>query len=725
MAGANTTRRHRPVWTPTVLQMQAMECGAAALGIILGYYRRFVPLAELRDICGVSRDGIRASQIGHAAETFGLVAHGLQLDARQALDLPPPFIAFWTDNHYVVVEGTRGGRVYLNDPGEGRRSVSEAAFAESFSNVALQLTPGPSFTRGGHRTRTWPSLLKWSLGSRRAIVLVAAVSLLMVIPTIFMSAVMRVFIDEVLSQKFNSWLFPLLFGLVLAGIVSTVLSWLQQSVLLRLQIKFAVTIAANFTWHLLRLPVLFFSQRYSGDIIARLESANFIAVLLSGQVPQAAASLIAALAYLSFMAIFSYQLTLVALVLTAINMAAVFIVQRRTRDLNATLLNTDAKITGAAMAGLRAMESLKATGAETDFFGIWSGYQTNATNAAQRLDRISTLLMAVPTLLSAFTTAAILGYGALLIIDSNLSIGGIVAYQLLLGHFMAAVHQLIAVNGQMQSAYGHVNRLNDVFDTPPDPLLEAQGKVGVSPDGSTLLNGRIELRNVSFSYSVLDAAVIDNVSLTIEPGQRIAIVGHSGSGKSTLLKLILGLYQPSQGEVLYDGRPIAEIDRQSFASALGWVDQESALLEGTILENLTLWDHATPMSAVITAATDACIHSTIMSRAGGYASKVQAGGSNFSGGQQQRLEIARVLAGEPAILVLDEATSALDAETEAEVIANVQRRGVTCLTVAHRLSTIRDCETIHVLDGGKIAESGGHRELMAAKGIYAALVSSQ
>lgn len=725
MSMARTGPRKRRVTTPTVLQMEAMECGAAALGIILGYYRRFVPLPELRRICGVSRDGIRASQIGHAAEKFGMVSKGVQLDAGQALDLPVPFIAFWNHNHFVVVEGMKRGRICLNDPAEGRRTVSHKEFEDSFSEIALELKPGPDFKTGGHQIRTWPSLLNWSRGSLKAVFLVAAISLLLVVPTIFMSAVLRVFIDEVLTQNFNSWLFPLLLGLTIAGVFNTAMTWLQQSVLLRLQIKFAVTIATNFTWHLLRLPVMFFSQRYSGDIISRLQSTNFIALLLSSHIPQAVVSLISALAYVSFMAIFSLPLTLVAVLMTVVNLLVVVIVQRKMRDLNSSLLNTSAKITGAAMSGLQSIQTLKATGAESDFFGIWSGYQTNAVNAAQRLERISTWMMAVPTLLSAVTTAVILGFGAYLIIQSNLSIGGIVAYQMLLGHFMTAVQQLMGFNSQMQAAYGHVNRLNDVFETPPDALMEAQVKAAPMPKGHGLLNGRIELRNVTFGYSVIEPPVIDDVSLTIEPGQRIALVGHSGCGKSTLLRLILGLYQPLRGEVLYDGRPIAEIDRQSFASSLGWVDQESELFEGSVLENLTLWDHTAPMSSVMTAAKDACIHETIMSRAGGYGSKVMAGGSNFSGGQQQRLEIARVLASEPAILVLDEATSALDAETEANIISNVQRRGITCLTVAHRLSTIRDCEAIHVLQNGKISESGGHRDLMRLKGIYAQLVASQ
>lgn len=723
-------RSTRRVNTPTVLQMETMECGAAALGIILGYYRRFVPLTELRRICGVSRDGVLASQITHAAEHYGLRPKAQKLDAVQALSQRPPFIAYWNNNHFVVVEGHSRGKVYLNDPASGRKTISLKEFEESFSEVALKFEPGPDFKKGGHRSTIIPSLMEWSKGSRQAIFLVGAISLLLVVPTLFMSATLKVFIDEILAEKFDTWLFPLLVGLALAGVANALLTWFQQSVLLRLQIKFAASIATNLIWHMLKLPILFFTQRYYGDLISRLQSANFIANLLSSSLPTAVVSAISATAYAVIMGIFNLQLTLVALFLTLLNLLVVIRVQRRIRDLNASLLNTSAKITGAAMAGLRSISTLKATGAEGDFFGIWSGYQTNAINASQRLNRISTYLMAVPALLSSMTTAAVLGFGAVEIMAGNMSIGGLVAFQLLLSNFSGPVNHLMAFNDQMQTAVGHVNRLNDVFHCPTDPILEAQTKNEPAFQSSSARKdsanpkGQIELRNVSFRFVPTGPNVIENISLKIEAGQRIGLVGPSGSGKSTLLRLILGLYQPTEGEVLYDGRPITEFDRRSFAAAIGWVDKGSDLFEGSILDNLTLWDDAVPGATVIKGAKDACIHTTIMQRVGGYSAQVDEGGQNFSGGQQQRLEIARVLAQQPSILVLDEATSALDSQTEAEIIRNIQRRGVTSLMVAHRLSTIRDCETIYVLKDGHIIEAGGHRALMRKKGFYAELVWS-
>ncbi|XWN32759.1 MAG: NHLP family bacteriocin export ABC transporter peptidase/permease/ATPase subunit [Devosia sp.] len=755
MSARAFARRPHRVSTPTVLQMESMECGAAALGMVLGFYRRFVPLEELRVACGVSRDGVKISHIRSAATEYGLDTKALQLTSDQALKLPPPFIAFWNNNHFVVVEGASHGRVFLNDPASGRRSVSRKDFDDSFSHVVLTLKPTRAFKQGGKRAHVFTALLQWTSGTRLALLMIAAISLLAVAPAILLPAFLKVFVDEVLVQRFDGWLFPLLLGLVIAAILNAALVWFQQTVLLRLQMKFAITLSARFLWHLLQLPITFFTQRYAGDIVSRVSSANFMAGLLSGPMPEIFVNVLTAAAYALILALFSPELTAIALGLTALNMVAVGLVQRRLRDLNASLLNTSAKVTGAAMAGLQSMETIKATGTESDFFRVWSGYQTNSVTTSQRLHRTSVLLNAMPTFLSAVTTAAVLSIGALLIISGSLSIGGLVAFQMLLGHFVGPVHQLIGFNTQVQEATGHVNRLNDVFLSPTDPLVRSQlgidqapprprglkgmvsrvipkrrkpskpdAKLQALPAGA-VLSGRIELRDVSFAFTKLDPPFIKNVNISIEPGQRIALVGPSGSGKSTLLRLLLGLYQPTDGVVLYDGKPIHDVGRQAMTASVAWVDQDIYLFEGTVVENLTLWDDLAPWEAVVDASKDACIHEAIIDRAGGYGAKVQEGGRNFSGGQRQRLEIARALARQPSIIVLDEATSALDAYTEATVNRNIQRRGITSINVAHRLSTIRDCEMIYVIKDGQVVEQGGHRSLMRERGLYAELVSAR
>ncbi|MBZ6074814.1 NHLP family bacteriocin export ABC transporter peptidase/permease/ATPase subunit [Microvirga puerhi] len=713
------------VTTPTVLQMESMECGAAVLGIMLGYYRRFVPLEELRVACGVSRDGVRISNILRAATQYGMKGGGLQLSADQALQLKPPFIAYWDANHFVVVEGANAHRVFINDPAFGRRSIGRKDFTDSFSNVILRLEPGPDFKPGGHRGHLLTTLYAWTDGSRPALGVIAAVTLLLVLPSVLLPAFLKVFIDEILVRGFSTWLFPLLIGFALAALLSGALTWLQQTMLLKLQTKFAITIATRFMWHMLRLPITFFNDRYAGDIASRVQSANHLASLLSGPLPTMAVNAMTAVGYALIMSLYSLPLTLIAGGLTALNAVAVSLLQRRLRDLNASLLNTSAKASGAAMAGLRSLDSIKATGTENDFFRVWAGYQTNSLNTSQELGRTSVALSAIPSILSHVTTAMVLGTGAFLIIDGRLSIGGLVAFQMLLGYFVGPIQQLIGFASQLQEASGHMSRLDDVLKNPLDPMLKALPDPSLAQDGpSRLLSGDIELQGVSFAFGSLDQPFIKDLSLKIQPGQRVAIVGRSGSGKSTLLRLLLGLYRPGAGAVLFDGRRIEDIPREVLTSSIAWVDQDIYLFEGTIAENLTLWDPATPWEAIVQAAKDSCIHDTIMSRTGGYDGKVQEGGGNFSGGQRQRLEIARALARQPSILVLDEATAALDTYTEELVDSSIRRRGMTCVIVAHRLSTVRDSDLILVVKDGAIVEQGTHHELVAKNGEYAELIAS-
>ncbi|MCB8822127.1 NHLP family bacteriocin export ABC transporter peptidase/permease/ATPase subunit [Microvirga rosea] len=725
LSGFPFLQQSNRVSTPTVLQMEAMECGAAVLGIILGYYKRFVPLEELRVACGVSRDGVRIGNILRAATQYGMKGGGLQLSAEQALQLKPPFIAYWDANHFVVVEGANSHKVFINDPAFGRRSIGRKDFTEAFSNVVLRLEPGPEFKPGGRRGHLLSTLYAWTDGSRPALSVIVAVTLLLVLPSVLLPAFLKVFIDEILVRGFRSWLFPLLIGFILAALLSGALTWLQQTMLLRLQMKFAITIATRFMWHMLRLPIMFFKERYAGDVASRMQSANHLALLLSGPLPTMVVNGFTAVGYGLIMSLYSLPLTLIAGGLTALNAVAVRLMQRRLRDLNASLLNTSAKASGAAMAGLRSLDSIKAAGTESDFFRVWSGYQTNSLNTSQELGRTSVALSTVPSVLSHVTTALVLGVGALLIIDGRMSIGGLVAFQMLLGYFVGPIQQLIGFASQLQEASGHMSRLDDVLKSPVDPMLTTAPEPSALQDGATrLLTGDIELRNVSFAFGSLDEPFMKDINIRIRPGQRVAIVGRSGSGKSTLLRLLLGLYRPSAGSVLFDAQPIEKTPREVLTASIAWVDQDIYLFEGTIAENLTLWDPVTPWEAVVQAAKDACIHDMIMSRTGGYDGKVLEGGGNFSGGQRQRLEIARALARQPSILVLDEATAALDTYTEALIDSNIRRRGMTCIIVAHRLSTIRDADEIVVIKDGAIAERGTHHELVAANGEYAELIAA-
>jgi NHLM bacteriocin system ABC transporter peptidase/ATP-binding protein len=711
--------------TPTLLQMEAVECGAAALGSVLGYYGFYATLEELRATCGVSRDGAKASKIVQAARFYGLDAKGLKLELEEAIKQPTPYIAFWGFNHFVVVEGFSGQHVFINDPTSGPRKIPRKEFGENFTGVALTMEPGAEFKRGGQKPSTMRALFDRVRNSRQALVYLMAASFLLVIPGILLPAFLKTFIDDVLIRGFNDWVFPLVIGIVIAGLLDGTLTYFQQRQFLRLQTKLGIATAGEFFWHVLRLPVGFYTQRYAGDIADRVQSCHRLAMLLAGPLPTNAVNMVTAVFFLVVMLIYSMPLTVAAVILTSLNLVVVRFSNRKRRDLNNVMLNQSAQLTGASMGGLQAIESLKAMGMENDFFVKWAGYQSKTVNTNQMVGAISSWFGAGPSVLAHLTTIMVLGGGAWLIIHGQLTIGGLIAFQLLLGHFTAPVQSLLSFNSQLQTIRGDLNRLDDVLRNPQDESLAGQETANAAADGPQhKLTGAIEIRDISFGYNT-DMKLIENFSLDLTPGKRVALVGGSGSGKSTLAKLILGLYQPSEGQILFDGVPLTKVPRTVFTASVASVDQDIFLFEGSINENLTLWDTTIPRETVVRAAKDAQIHDDIASRSGGYDSVVEEQGSNFSGGQRQRLEIARALAQNPSVVVFDEATAALDPVTEQLVDDHLRRRGCTCIIVAHRLSTIRDCEEIILLDHGKVAERGTHDELMALEGHYAKLVSLQ
>lgn len=709
------------VRTPTCLQMEAVECGAAALSIVLGYYGRFVPLEELRMECGVSRDGSKASNVLKAARKYGAVAKGFKHELESVYGLKMPVILFWNFNHFLVLEGISGDKVYLNDPASGPRVITREELADSYTGVVLCIEPGPEFKKGGNRPSMISALARRTRGFERALLYVVLCGLFLVIPGLVIPAFTRVFIDEFLVAGKAAWIKPLLLGMALTAAVMMLLTYLQRYFLLRFESKLALTSSAKFFSHVLRLPVEFFAQRFSGEIGSRVLINDKVARVLSGDVATTTLNMMTVVFFALLMLRYDVVLTLICVALAMGNVLVLRSVARFRIDSSRRLLKEQGKVVGTAMSGLQMIETLKATGGETDFFGRWAGYQAKALKAKQELGLFSNYISAVPPLLTALTTTAILGVGGLRVMNGYLTMGMLVAFQALMSSFLKPINGFVNFGSTLQELEGDMNRLDDVLsypqdrqysERPPNPELEKKLK----------LSGSIEVKNVTFGYSPLDKPLIEDFSLRVGPGQRVALVGGSGSGKSTISKLVAGLYEPWSGEILFDGVPRREIPASLINNSLGMVDQDIFLFEGTVRDNLSMWDSTIPETNITCAARDAAIAEVIAERPGGYMSEVNEGGSNFSGGQRQRLEIARSLVGDPTMLILDEATSALDPTTERIIDDNLRRRGCTCLIVAHRLSTIRDCDEIIVLSRGKVVQRGTHDEMKDAEGPYKTLM---
>ncbi len=708
------------VRTPTVLQLEAVESGAAALSIVLSYHGRFIPLEELRTACGVSRDGSKASSLVKAARSYGLVSRGYQKETGALGSLPLPLIAFWSFSHFVVVEGLGRRKVYLNDPATGPRTVSREEFEQGYTGVALAFWKTERFAPGGSRPSAWRSLARRLPQSRVPLLFLALCTLALVLPGVIAPVYARVFLDNILIADSLNWLNPLLAAMALTACVIVLLGWLQSDLLLRLHNRLGLTSTSRFLWHVLQLPMEFFAQRNAGDVCQRIEGNNQVAALLSGGLSITVVNLatIGFYAYLMFR--YDVRLAAIGAAIALLNLALLRLVSRARTIENRRLALEQGKLSAVAVTGLQMLETLKATAGEHGFFSRWAGFQAKALNSSRELAESSLLLSTAPVLLGAVNAAAILGLGGLHIIDGALTMGMFVAFQMLMAAFLRPVTDLLDLGSNVQNLQGTLTRLDEVLAYPADPkIFQAE-----SEEGHLKLEGEIELRNVTFGYSRLDPPVVRNFNLHVKPGQRVAIVGGTGSGKSTVARIISGLYQPWEGEVLFDGKPRNDLPRSLITNSVALVDQEIALFEGTVRQNLTMWDSTIEDRVVLQAAKDACIHDDISERPGGYDLKIEEGGRNLSGGQRQRIDLARALTGNPRILILDEATSALDPRLEKAVDDNLRRRGSTLLIIAHRVSAIRDCDEIVVLQNGKIVQRGTHDAMIHGAGPYSALIQA-
>lgn len=769
--------------TPFIMQMEAVECGAAALAIVLGYYGRFVPLAQLRVDCGVSRDGSKASSILKAARKHGLVAKGYSKGLNKLEEVRLPAIVFWEFNHFIVLEGFSEDYVFVNDPAYGHRRIPRQTFSDGFTGVVLAFEPSEDFQKSGSLPSPFPTLWRHTEGSRQALLFVMICGLFAAVPGIALAACTRVLLDEVIAQGNYDWLRPLLSALGFVLVLQLSLTALSGLFFRRLRMGLSARLSAKFYRHLLQLPYQFYSQRYVGDVVDRSRLIDGIVGLVAGQLTGTAVGMV--MMVLFGFVLFSYNPLLagIGVLASVVNFALLRMVAKSRVESNIVISKEAGKVQGLTIAVIHSIDTIKASGLESSMYEKWAGAFAASSNSKLQLELDNRLFTVLPTLTNTVVTTATLLIGGLQVMAGEMTFGTLMAFNILMGQFLAPIGSLLGLAVQMQQIRGNVVRLEDVMEhptrqqledrlatetegkepapvstdaapvtaalPPPEPtakIVEPESPVlavtrlsdpsprtgnfrgtrsPLGPVDKARLDGHVSFRGINYGYSPLGDPLIRDFNLEIRPGERIALVGRSGCGKSTIAKLAAGLLFPWSGRILFDGRQRQEIPPDLLVSSAAMIEQDLMFFSGSIRANLTLWDETIPEKWVLDACEDADILDTILALPGGLDATVAEGGGNFSGGQRQRLEIARSLVRQPTFLILDEATSALDTETEAKILHNVHRRGCSCLIVAHRLSTIRNCHKIIVMDSGRVVETGTYDELWEKRGMFASLLKTK
>ncbi len=709
---------------PFIMQMEALECGAASLAMILAYYDKWIPLEQVRRDCGVSRDGSNALNVMLAARNYGLEAKGYRYEPDYLRDNGTfPCIAHWEFNHFVVVNGFKNGRVSLNDPARGTVTVSMEEFDQKFTGLCILFSPSESFEPGGKQKSTLEFARKRLIGCGAAITFVITTSIITSLIGVINPVFSRIFMDRLLTGKDPSWHIPFITIMALFGGLQILSQFISTIYSRRLDGKMSIYGTTSYMWKVLNLPMDFFSQRYAGDILSRRAGNASISNSLIYTFAPLALNAFMMVFYLVVMLKNSVILTMIGISSIVINMLISRIISAKRVNIARIQMRDSGKLSSCTTSGIEMIETIKSSGAEDGYFQKWSGYQASVNTQKVKFAKLNQYLGSIPSMVSALTNTIILAMGVFLVMQGKFTIGMITAFQGFLSSFTAPASTFISTGQTMQELRTDMERIEDVMEYPDDG--NGAGR-NVKTEGSyKKLRGAIEMRGITFGYSRLAKPLIKDFSLTLKPGDRVAFVGESGCGKSTLSKLLSGLYSPWEGEILFDGIPMKDIDRSVFTGSLAVVDQDIIMFEDSISSNIRMWDESIKDFEVITAARDAQIHDDIMARDGGYEYRMIEGGKDFSGGQRQRMEIARVLAQDPTIVILDEATSALDARTEYDVVSAIKERGITCIVIAHRLSTIRDCDEIIVLKHGEVVDRGTHEELYAKGGYYKELVQSE
>ena len=708
---------------PVVMQLEALECGAACLDMVMAYYGKWIPLEQVRADCGVSRDGSKASNILKAARSYGFKAKGFRANLTAILtEVEYPCIIHWNFNHFVVLNGYKGNTVYINDPAQGEIKVTMEELDKSFTGICLRITPGEDFEPSGKRKSTLEFAGARLSGTGEAVAFLMISCMIGCLFGIINPLFSKFFMDRLITGENRELLLSFIVLMLVFCAAQVAAAWIQAVYQFKIDGKMAMVGSSTFMWKILRMPMEFFSQRLSGDILQRQLSNSDIAGTLVNTFTPLLFNAIMMIFYIFVMIGYSIPLTIVGLVTVAVNIVVSKIISAKRINITRVQMRDAGKLGAATASGIQMIETIKASGAENGFFCRWAGYQASVNNQTVKYTVLNQFLGMVPSLVLTLANSAVMVLGVWLVMKGEFTLGAIVTFQGFLSSFMSPAMTLISAGQVIQEMRTDMERLDDVMNYPDDKLFSDEAPAeGVNYEK---LGGSVELKNVTFGYSRLGEPLIEDFSMTLAPGSRVAFVGTSGCGKSTLSKLISGLYAPWSGEILFDGKPISEIDRTVFTGSLAVVDQDIVLFEDTIDNNIRMWNETLKEFEVTMAAKDAHIYDDILAREGAFDGMLTEGGKDLSGGQRQRIEIARVLAQDPSIIIMDEATSALDARTEFEVVNAIKERGITCIVIAHRLSTIRDCDEIIVLDKGRVVERGTHEELYAKGGAYAELIAN-
>ena len=708
---------------PMIMQLEFLECGAACMAMILAYYGRYITLEQAREDCGVSRDGQNALNIVKAARNHGMTAGGYQMEPEAFKEFDEfPCIVHWGFNHFVVLKGFKHGKAYINDPARGERAITMKEFDEQFTGIVLAMTPTEEFKPEGKPRSIYSFAIKRMKGTAVAVVFAVMTAVISNLLGLINPVFSKVFMDRLLTGENPDWLYAFTGMLILVDAVTIINSWIQKLCSLRIDGKMSVVGNSTFMWKVMHLPMRFFSQRMAGDIQSRQDSASSISNTLVNTFAPLVLDTAMMFFYLVIMLRNSVMLSCIGILTIVINYFISNIISAKKINISRAAMRDSGKLSGTTTSGIEMIETIKASGAEVGYFEKWAGYQAAVNNNNVKASKTDVYWGLIPQAISTITNNLILILSVFLIIKGHFTYGSVMFFQGLLGSFMAPATTLITTNQTLQQMRTEMERLEDVLDYPDDSILtdrESEGGEFVK------LSGKVELKNITFGYSPLAEPLIRDFSMTLEPGSKVAFVGSSGCGKSTLANLISGLYKPWSGEILFDGIPISEVDRNVFRSSLAVVDQNIILFADTVRNNIRMWDKSIPDSFVTAAAKDAHIYDDILSKPGGFEHVLDEGGGDLSGGQRQRIEIARALAQDPSVIIMDEATSALDAMTEYNVVKSITDRGISCIVIAHRLSTIRDCDEIVVLDNGRVVDRGTHDELMARGGLYRELVTNE